>query len=348
MKRHFLILTCLLVGTPALAAAPQKKEARSVTKAERRARPCQGQAPQRHSWPQGTLLWGTSQKAADKVMSSVLTSLDLGQVQLGGAALKGVDLEDGRLVAPSAPEGLVGAMLQGTDSDGQPVEVALCDARPSPDDATMVWYSIEVWNAESASWENPCVATNRMPQPRALAVEGVWDATGARHDEKGKFTFACENGAIAKCADWGYKPWAKKDGRALKDLHQACTRMARADYCGDGRSHTHEDNIIDMYDVLKLLTRTTEASAAWNPARASFEAAWTPDGASCLARTRDGQAVEAIMKECPGRFEPVAKDLGEGDHCTVSRKSGRSAEAALLRNHSYGNGEQALLQGAAQ
>jgi hypothetical protein len=31
---------------------------------------------------------------------------------------------------------------------------------------------------------------------------------------------------------------------------------------------------------------------------------------------------------------------GEGDRCTVRRKGG-GAEAALLRNHSYGKGEQA-------
>jgi hypothetical protein len=337
------MLACFLVGTPTLAAAPQRKETQSPTKAERQAQPCQVQTPQRNTWPQGTLLWGTSQKVSDKETSSVLTSLDLGRVQLGGTSLKGVRLEDGRLVGPSlAPEDLVGALLQGTDSDGQPVEVALCGAEPSPHDATMLWYRIEVWNTESASWENPCVATGRVPSPRALAVRGVWDETGARHDKPGKFTLACENGAIAKCVDWGYKPWARKDGRSLADLHQACTRMARADYCGDGHSHTHEDNIIDMYDEFQLLTRTTEASAAWNPARASFEAAWAPDGASCLARTRDGQAVERILAECPGRFEMGAMDLGEGDHCAVSSKSER-AKAALLRNHSYAKNEQASL-----
>ncbi|HEX8819152.1 MAG TPA: ADYC domain-containing protein [Archangium sp.] len=346
MKRQFLMLACLLVGAPALAAAPQRKETQPPAE-KRRAQPCQGQTPQRNTWPQGTLLWGSARKVADNEMSSVLASLDLGRVQLGGAALKGVRIEDGRLVAPSlAPEGLAGALLQGTASDGQPVEVALCGAEPSPDDATMFWYRIEVWNAESASWENPCVATNRVSSPRALAVRGVWDETGARQDKPGKFTFACENGAIAKCADWGYKPWAKKDGRSLADLHQACTRMTRADYCGDGRSHTREDNIIDMYDGLQLLTRTTEASATWNPSQASFEAAWTPDGASCLARTRDGEALETILAQCPGRFEEDPKELGEGDRCRVSRKSGR-ADAALLRNHSYAKGEQAILQGTA-
>lgn len=320
MKRQFLILAVLLVEAPALAAAPQ---------------PCQGQAPQRTTWPNGTLLWGTTRQAAGNEMSSVLASLDLGRMRWGGAALRGVRLEEGRLVAPSLETGeLVGARLQGTASDGQPVQVALCGAEPDPQDSAMAWYRIEVWNAASASWENPCVATSQVPSPRALAVRGVWDGSGARQEVPGKFTFACENGAIAKCVDWGYKPWAKKDGRSLEELHQACTRMARADYCGDGRSHTREDNPIDVYDGLGLLTRATEATAGWEPARASFEAAWTSEGASCLSRTRDGRAVETVLAECPGRFEPGEEELGAGDRCTVRRKGGR-AEAAPLRNHSY-------------
>ena len=30
--------------------------------------------------------------------------------------------------------------------------------------------------------------------------------------------------------------------------------MVRADYCGDGRSHTREDTTIDMYDGLGVLS----------------------------------------------------------------------------------------------
>jgi hypothetical protein len=114
--------------------------------------------------------------------------------------------------------------------------------------------------------------------------------------------------------------------------------MARADYCGDGRSHTREDTPIDMYDGLQVLKRTTEGTAGWAPARASFEASWTADGAWCLSRTRDGRALEEILAQCPGRFEPVAEELGEGDHCTMRRK-GTHPGAELLRNHSYARQE---------
>jgi hypothetical protein len=250
-----------------------------------------------------------------------------------------VRLEDGKLVAPpQAAKGLSGAMLQGTDSDGQPVEAALCGDQPDAEDPSITWYRIELWNPESASWKNPCIATARVASPRALAVNGVWDAAGAHQDVPQKFTFACENGAIAKCVDWGYKPWAAKDGRSLEDLHQACTRMARADYCGNGRSHTREDTVIDMYDSLGILKPATEDSPVWKRALASFEASWTPEGASCLMHTRDGSAAETIAKECPGHFEAGAENAGGQAGCTLSRK-GSSAEAVLLRNDSYDKDE---------
>lgn len=200
----------------------------------------------------------------------------------------------------------------------------------------MDWYQIEVWNEETASWENPCIATLKVPAPRALAVRGVWDGKGAHSPAADKFTFACENGAIAKCVNWGYKPWAKKDGRSLEDLHQACTRMARGDYCGDGHSHTRENNPIDVYDDLGVLSRSTGPTKSWDPQRASFEAAWGPEGARCLSRTRDGETLEAILTQCPDRFEVGERDLGEGDRCTVRRK-GAPTDGAMLRNHSYGH-----------
>lgn len=338
MKTLHLGMTLLLTGASALAAPP-KAEPQA---AAQRPAPCQHRAPDRARTPQGTLLWGTTRQQPEEEMSTVLASLQLGSLQLRGRALADVRLEQGRLVAPSrSPQELVGAILQGSSSSGQPMEVALCGAGPSSGGSSLPWYRIEVWNAESASWESPCIATSRVPQPRALAVPGVWDKSGARRDEPGRFTFACETGAIAKCVSLGYAPWASKDGQPLAELHQACTRMLRADYCGDGRSHTLEGTTIDVYDSLSVQERTTQASAAFNPELASFEAVWGPEGASCLARTRHGQSAESILASCPGRFEPATVDLGGGDSCAWRRKG---AGSALLRNRSYEPGRQLAQQ----
>ncbi|HEX8821623.1 MAG TPA: ADYC domain-containing protein [Archangium sp.] len=350
MRKYLLALMCLQLPVLAHAERPSPASvAAPVNQPERYARRCQSQASQRTVKPQGTMLWGTrrswdTEKVADE-RSSVLVSVGLEPLQSADGQVKALQLEGGRLVpasitalAPRAPTGtgIIGTVLQGTASDGKPVEVAICGAEPSPEDPGMVWYRIEAWNAVAQDWENPCVALNRVPDPRALALSGVWDASGAHHDVPGKFTFACENGALTKCVNWGYKPWARRDGQALADFHQACTRMARADYCGNGRSHTHEDTALDIYDRLGVLARTTESSAGWELALASFEAAWAPDGATCLARTRDGRALETILRECPNRFRTgAALDLGEGDRCTVSRADA-SPTTALLRNQSYG------------
>ncbi len=334
MKKCLLAWMCLQLPVLAHAADP-------VTVApERHARRCQSQAPQRTVKPQGTMLWGTRRSwNVEKVTeerASVLVSVDLAPLRQADADVKSLRLERGHLVSVPEDKGAVGTVLQGMASDGQPVEVAICGAEPSAEDPKVIWYRIEAWNAVAQEWENPCVALDRVPDPRALAVSGVWDTSGAHRDVPGKFTFACENGAITKCIRWGYKPWASRDGHSLAGLHQACTRMARADYCGDGRSHTRQDTIIDMYDRLGVLARTTEASVGWDPARASFEAAWGPDGAACLARTRDGRAPQTVLQACPGRFQTGAEiDLGEGDRCTLHRAD-VNPKAALLRNLSYG------------
>jgi len=322
MKWH-LFPVCLLASAFAFAAPPA-----SAT----RPAPCSVQEPERTIWPQGTLLWGTWRKIATQESSSVMASIQLKGVQRAGLALPGVRLENGQLVGP---KDLLGAVFQGEASDGQPIEVAVCDAGPSPQDFSLVRYRIELWNAGTESWYNPCVAAGQSHSPRALAVPGVWDETGARREVKGMFTFACENGAIAKCVEWGYKPWAKKDGRSLVDLHQACTRMVRADYCGDGRSHTHENNPIDIYDGLQMLTPSQEPRAL---EVFRFEACWDGDGAVCVSRAREGQELKTVLAACPDRFEAARKDLGEGDSCTLVRK-GAKAEKALLRNRSRAQGE---------
>ncbi|MBZ4416035.1 ADYC domain-containing protein [Myxococcus sp. RHSTA-1-4] len=351
MKKLLLTSLCLMSLQPAFAVTPASSLARSARSnrllasrpgTDRYARRCQGHAPERGLMPGATLLWGTkrawsSEQRTDE-RQSVLVSVSAVPLRPADGQPKAVWLERGRLVAtPKAPGNLVGTVLQGISSDGRPVDVAICGAEPSPEDPAMHWYRIEAWNPVAREWENPCASTGTVPDPRALAVRGVWDSSGARHDVPGKLTLACESGAISQCIRWGYKPWAERAGKSLADLHQACTRMARADYCGNGRSHTQEHTLIDMYDGFGVQSRTTESSAAWNTERASFEAAWAPDGAACLARTRDGRALEDVLQECPGRFHPGEAEMGGGDRCMV-RRQGMHPDTVLLRNRSYAAG----------
>jgi ADYC domain len=318
----------------------------SSTEVERYERRCLSHTPTRGNHTQGTMLWGTrrswSSRAGTSDQNSVLASVDLTAPIEMDSRVEALTLKDGRLVAsPDSSVSLAGTVLQGTSSDGKPLELTVCGAEPSPEDPSMVWYRIEAWNPVAQEWENPCAATPGVPDPRALAVSGVWDASGAHRDAPGRFTLACENGVISKCINWGYKPWARHNGESLAPLHQACTRMARADYCGNGQTHTHPDTIVDVYDRLGVLSPTTEGSPNWDPSHASFEAAWEPDGATYLAHTRDGRAVETILRECPERFRPASTvERAEGASCLV-RRDGASASAALLSNQSYGEPKRA-------
>jgi len=127
---------------------------------------------------------------------------------------------------------------------------------------------------------------------RAVPMENYWDdATGDRIDDANVVTFACTNAVLAKCALWGYRPWAttttctgkgkKKQCTevSLTDHHQACTRMARADFCGDGESRTLDGTEVDIFDQLDphIQSRFTD----W-----PVEAEWTPEGASCVSFVR--------------------------------------------------------------
>ena len=105
---------------------------------------------------------------------------------------------------------------------------------------------------------------------KAIAVAGTWDATGARTGSTTAFTFGCTSGVIAKCVRWGYKPWKVINGKAMNDYHQACTRMARADYCGDGVSHTRNGTLIDMYDGLGIQSRASGSDSVPSDINLSF------------------------------------------------------------------------------
>ena len=83
-------------------------------------------------------------------------------------------------------------------------------------------------------------------------ARGTRRATTSASDE---ITFACTNGALAKCVRWGYKPWKTVNGVSLADYHQACVHMTPADYCGDGKAHTRDGTLIDIWDRLGVQKR---------------------------------------------------------------------------------------------
>jgi hypothetical protein len=122
-----------------------------------------------------------------------------------------------------------------------------------------------------------------------MFVPGRWDDSGAHSIDGDEITYACMDGVIAKCVSWGYAPW---DVGA--ELHQTCTRLARADYCGDGQPWTMNGTFIDVYDVLGVQDPVHDPEF-------SFEAAWGEDGAICVNATRydiTGADGETVLPAC--------------------------------------------------
>lgn len=142
------------------------------------------------------------------------------------------------------------------------------------------------------TWHSVCYDEQGQPADLVPLVGMYWNfETGARVDSPTSFTLACKDGALEKCAHLGYTPWGsaqscRGSGRSkqcstvsLKEYHQACVRMIRADYCGDGVTHTVDGTLLDVYDYLQPPVQLREEN--WD-----MEARWTNNGASCLSTPR--------------------------------------------------------------
>jgi hypothetical protein len=258
-----------------------------------------------------------------------LQGMRLQGMRLQGATLAGeVLLSSGELQTVSGEE-LVGAILVGEDASGAEVEFEITAVEPDAEDASgeVRLYGLRYRDPGSGAWEEACEA-DAEGGTRAIPVAGVWDDSGARSDPAGYFTFGCTSGVIAKCVRWGYRPWEAIQGRSLRPYHQACTRMARADYCGNGRSHTREGTLIDVYDDLGVQTRVPGSGML-------FEAAWVEDGAYCISKGRWSLLGALIILECPQKLRlPGLGDILHRDSCAV-KLSGGNRSTVLTNNRSY-------------
>jgi ADYC domain-containing protein len=208
---------------------------------------------------------------------ATLNGLSFNGLSFNGSELVGVDA--GGVERQGAE--LVGVELQGTFSNGSTLPIRIDAARSAGD----VWY-YRLSHPTDTGRASPCGVDTSGAPVEAIALEGRWDTRqgvsggGAWIDDPNTFTFACRNAALAKCVDLGYKPWSSAGGVPLRDHHQACTRMLRADYCGDGRSGTIDGWQVDLYDGVGLQS-DTEGGATW-----VFEGGWGASGATCVNEYR--------------------------------------------------------------
>ncbi len=245
-----------------------------------------------------------------------------GSATLNNAALDNVHLEDGELVAEQNQ-----VSLHGDDLVGAHLYAQVRDTSVTPPASSVVEYRITGVEAESAgydptgtgnsflytleqnvdgagNWQPACPA-DADGQTVAIPLTATWDEHGNRVESSTQFTFGCTTGVIAKCYRWGYRPWVTGYGD-LVSTHWACTRMARADYCGTGEPHTHDGTPIYLWDNLP------PPGPIWSqgptPPLVVFEAGWDTGGAVCLSHARWLLGGELVALGCPDRL--IAPGLG--------------------------------------
>jgi hypothetical protein len=148
-------------------------------------------------------------------------------------------------------------------------------------------------------------------------LAGDFDANGALVETPGLFSLTCTSGAQGKCVRFGYAYWKRAaDGTRLEPLYQACLRMVRADYCGDGRAATRDGTMIDVYDDHGIQSPTRDPGFR-------FEAGWSARGAACVEHARlADDTLGALVARCPR----LAANTGLG--CTEA--AARAAGAVLF------------------
>lgn len=132
-----------------------------------------------------------------------------------------------------------------------------------------------------------------------------WLTNGNRVDDSSAISLSCVNDSIGGCVTWGYAPWDSVGGVSLRDHHQACTRMKKADWCGTGDPDTtlnHGSYIstkIQVWDSLDI-------HSMYPQTRVTMEAFWDVNGATCVNvnefRTYDlqlEQHLHDVWATCP-------------------------------------------------
>jgi hypothetical protein len=343
MKKNILMLVAAFVSSAFTGActAPVTDSGEEIGESESEVRIMNG------SRLTGVSLNGSSVNGAS--LDAVrFTGMELAGNALNDVVLKGTVLS-GTLESGVVLSGvdLIGAKMVGVLTDGTEVKLRIDDVVTTAD-ADILNYKVSYIDANGVS-SPVCGLDASGIDIQSFPLEGRYDqsvgtATGGSFiADPAVFSLACKGAAIAKCAELGYKPFktatecnslGQCQEVSLAPVHQACVRMVRADYCGDGTSHTYAGTEIDVFDALRLKNEDLTVPG-------SIEAEWGVNGAQCVLHTRWTSAtygnVETYMAaHCPGRFDPNSAVCARSTS-TFNTDVGFSVSAesrALLRNRS--------------
>jgi hypothetical protein len=275
-------------------------------------------------------------------LSLLEVSLQSGVVLASGTVVRDAALVGTKLQASGRTDDWKGALLTGEASDHRPLRLRIdgittaADPKPNTPDnensdvlAYELSYQWGEWKGAGAArtWSAGSEWTPLCPSgAAAIPIAGRWNYMKGQRGDSGRVnsdrkvvTFACRGSAIAKCIEvMGYKPWlaprqptAGGAAVSVEALHQACVRAVRADYCGNGDSLTSEGQTINFYDSTGLLNDTD----TWE-----FEAAWSPQGASCVGSTRLLQHPEDRQQTVKGYIAKNCLQAWTGPACDAKQK----------------------------
>jgi hypothetical protein len=212
----------------------------------------------------------------------------------------------------------------GLDDRGERMKFQIRDVEIDPKDPEQKTnlYTVFYQN-QNQEWQNLCQGDANFPA-KAVVLQGSWNSKGNYQEGKDLVTFSCANGALGKCLRFGYKPWKTLNGKSLREYHQACLRMVRADYCGDGIGHTKDDTPINISDRLGIQKFDIVP-------RMSFEAAWGVDGAQCINHVRFPEGLAYVKRVCPTK---LAAEDEEKNQCATVMDAKENYPTALMFNDS--------------
>jgi len=188
----------------------------------------------------------------------------------------------------------VGAVFTGYLDDGTTLKLRIDDSFHTVGTSS-TFYRFAVSYQAKEGWLPLCGVDDSGLPVLAMPLNGTWEyregieGGGGWTNSYALFTFACEGFVLAKCVEMGYEPWAEgkicdSEGNGsdcekatLQARHQACARALRADYCGDGQSHTVDGLVVNLYDGIGIRLDSDD----WN-----MEAEWDDDGALCMVSQR--------------------------------------------------------------
>jgi hypothetical protein len=210
-------------------------------------------------------------------------------VTFDGSLIKGV--VSGKAISGADFIGATFPVLMPGTTDTVLVTIRIDDASKDVTYPDLWWYRMSYKTMKDTSFSSLCLDSTGAPDVLVPLNGMYWDAaTLSRVDSPNVVTLSCREGVLGKCAHIGYRPWGTGTSCnasdksqcmqvSLRDYHQACTRMLRADYCGNGSPHTLNGTIIDVFDYLQPPIQLREET--WD-----MESRWLPTGAMCLSKPR--------------------------------------------------------------